>query len=75
MSAFAGASGKVLDKEIRAKVRVSNAGEVTIMTRGMRGSLDTVFYTVEEAKLLMSAIRSAIANPMHDYEVDWSGRE
>lgn len=74
MAGISGLPGKMLNKELRALVRVSEVGEVTIMTRGMRGSLDTVFYTVEEALSLMSAIRAAIANPMHDYSVEWSGR-
>ena len=66
-----GSRGKVLDKEIRAVVRMSEAKEIIITTRGMRGSLDSVFYTVDEAKQLVRALEDAMHEPMTDFEVDW----
>lgn len=68
---FSGARGKVLEKEIRACVRMSEANEIMITTRGMRGSLDTVFYTVDETKELIEALKHALHSPMCDLEVPW----
>lgn len=69
-----GSRGKVLNKEIRAVVRMSEAKEIVITTRGMHRSLDSVFYTPAEARQLIRAIEDAMHDSMTDFEVNWLDR-
>jgi hypothetical protein len=71
MSSITGPHGQLIAKRIRANVRMSEAGEVVITTRGMHGSLETVFYTRTEAKTLIEALTLALQVPMSDFPVEW----
>jgi hypothetical protein len=71
MAGIAGSRGRLLDKEIRAVVRMSEAGEVTLTTATTRHSLLTVFYTRDEARALVRALEDAMHEPMKDIEVPW----
>lgn len=74
MSSVAGPMGRILDREIRASVRMSQAGEIAIMTRhASRGlvTVHTIFCTPEEGRNLVRAIEDAMHDPMTDFEVPW----